>query len=124
MLEFFSWHSQSYQGELKQLDNVFKFLRACEFNLPEYFAVVELFLTKAGVRANYSLLLAELPRWFRPEALKILEEQGVPIQISERFFSSGDTAATLGERLKMLALGADKNMTPLEQQWILDALPS
>ena len=98
MLEFFSWHSQSYQGELKRLDNVFKFLRACEFNLPEYFAVIELFLTKAGVRASYSLLLAALPRWFRPEALKILEEQGVPIQISERFFSSGDTAATLGER--------------------------
>jgi hypothetical protein len=124
MLEFFSWHSHSYQGELKRLDNVFKFLRACEFNLPEYFAVIELFLTKAGVRASYSLLLAELPRWFRPEALKILEEQGVPIQISERFLSSGDTAATLGERLRALALSADTNLTVLEQQWILDALPS
>lgn len=70
MLEFFSWHSQSYQGELKRLDNVFKFLRVCEFNLPEYFAVVELFLTKAGVRANYSLLLAELPGGFVPRRSK------------------------------------------------------
>jgi hypothetical protein len=91
-----------HRGELKRLDNVFKFLRACEFNLPESFAVVELFLTKAGIRANYSLLLAELPRWFRPEALKILEEQGVPIQYRNDS-SPGDTAATLGERLRGLA---------------------
>jgi hypothetical protein len=123
MIEFFAWHSESYQGQPRRLDNVFKFLRACEFSLPEYLAVIELFLTKAGVRAHYSLLLAELPRWFRDEALKILEEQGVPMQISERFFEAGDTAATLGERLRGLAILGRGDIAEMERQWILDALP-
>ena len=35
---------RDYKGDPKRLDNVFKFLRACEFNLPEYFAVIELFM--------------------------------------------------------------------------------
>jgi DEAD/DEAH box helicase len=123
MIEFFAWHSENYRGQPREHDNVFKFLRGCEFNLPEYFAVIELFLTKAGVRASYSLLLAELPRWFRDEALKILEEQGVPMQISERFFEAGDTAATLGERLRGLAIHRQGDMSAMEREWVLDALP-
>lgn len=70
-----------------------------------------------------ALLLAELPRWFRDEALKILEEQGVPMQISERFFEAGDTAATLGERLRDLAIHRQGDMSEMERQWVLDALP-
>lgn len=123
MVEFFAWHSENYRGQPREHDNVFKFLRGCEFNLPEYFAVIELFLTKAGVRANYSLLLAELPRWFRDEALKILEEQGVPIQISERFLEAGDTAAILGARLRDLAAHGQGDMSEMEREWVLDALP-
>lgn len=124
MREFYSWHSESYRGEPKRLDNVFKFLRAAEFSLPEYFAVIELFVSKDHSSADYSLLLSELPRWFRAEELKILEEQGVPIQISERFLRRGDTVTTLGERLRALAERRDERLTSLERQWILDALPS
>lgn len=123
MVEFFAWHSENYRGQPREHDNVFKFLRACEFNLPEYFAIIELFLTKAGVRVNYSLVLAELPRWFRDEALKILEEQGVPIQISERFLKAGDTAPTLGVRLRDIAARRDAVMSEMERRWVLDALP-
>ena len=124
MLRFFAQHSDTYTGDPKRLDNVFKFLRACEFNLPEYFAVVELFVKKLGFTVSYALLLGELPRWFRPEALKILEEQGVPIQISERFLASDDTVTSLGTRLRLLALQADPRLSPLERDWVLDALPA
>src|SRR5262249_44780676 len=72
---FYQWHSGSYLGEPTRLDNVFKFLRAAEYSLPELFAVVELFVQRAKIHANYALFLAELPRWFRADALKILEEQ-------------------------------------------------
>ena len=124
MVRFFAWHSESYRGDLKGIDSVFKFLRAAEFNLPEYFAVIELFVKRRHPEANYSLLLAGLPRWFRAEALKILEEQGVPIQISERFIAAGDTAKSLGERLRVAAINEDTGLSSLEREWILDALPA
>jgi hypothetical protein len=124
MREFYKWHTAGYRGDPQRLDNVFKFLRAAEYSLPEYFAVVQLFVTKAGKSGDYSFLLAELPRWFRAEALKILEEQGVPIQISERFLRKNDTVAELGRRLRALALAEDNGLSPVERQWILDALPA
>ena len=68
-------------------------------------------------------MLAELPRWFRPEALKILEEQGVPIQISERFIGANDTAMSLGTRLRELARSNDPRLSNIEREWVLDALP-
>lgn len=123
MKSFYEWHSSSYQGEPQRLDNVFKFLRAAEYSLPEYFAVVELFVRTQGVSADYSLFLSELPRWFRAEPLKILEEQGVPIQISERFLRGGDTVVTLGARLRTEAVAKESNLTPMEKRWVLDALP-
>ena len=87
-------------------------------------AVRELFvLQKSGANVNYSLFLAELPRWFRAEALKILEEQGVPIQISERFLRSGDTVTTLGDRLRGAAVEESDALSKMERQWVLQALP-
>ncbi len=123
MREFFAWHSESYRGEIAQLDNVFKFLRACEYSLPEYFSAVELFCKKENRPANYAYFIAEMLHWFRAVVLKNLEEEGVPIQISERFLSKDDTAATLGRRLRQAALANDRHLSKLEQLWILDALP-
>jgi len=125
MKGFYQWHSDSYKGQPERIDNVFKFLRAAEFSLPEYFAVVELFakVSSPGLTIDYSLLLAELPRWFRAEPLKILEEQGVPIQISERFLRGGDTVASLGARLRKVAQENDENLTAMERRWVKDALP-
>ena len=68
-----------------------KFLRASEHSLPEYLALIELFVSQTKPQTNYAYLLGGLPHWFRAEELKILEEQGVPIQISERFHIPGDT---------------------------------
>jgi DEAD/DEAH box helicase len=123
MRAFFNWHSETFRGDTDKLDNVFKFLRACEYSLPEYFACVEIFVRKSGTPADYSLFTAELPRWFRPEPLKVLEEQGVPIQISERFFVEGDTTTSLARILRQLAQTQDSRLSALERNWILDALP-
>jgi len=123
MKGFFEWHSRSFKGDEDTLDNVFRFLRSCEHSLPEYFACVGLFVRKVHPSADYSLFTAELPRWFRHEALKMLEEQGVPIQISERFLIATDTISSLSKRLKRLAQRQDQRLSPLEQEWIIDALP-
>jgi hypothetical protein len=120
---FFSWHSENFQGPEDTLDNVFKFLRACEFSLPEYFGCVEVFVRKAGFAADYSLFTAEVARWFRPDALKALEEQGVPIQISERFIRSDDTIQSLSRRLRELADSVDPRLDKIEREWVVDALP-
>lgn len=124
MRAFFGWHFNSYRGEPGQLDNVFKFLRAAEYGLPEYCALIEAFVKQKLPTVSYSLLVAELPRWFRAEELKILEEQGVPIQISERFWVEGDTVRTLGQRLRNLAIAKDSALSPFEHEWILSALPA
>lgn len=125
MKSFYKWHSESYKGDPSRIDNVFKFLRAAEYSLPEYFAVVELFAKMADPEEtiDYSLLLAELPRWFRSEALKILEEQGVPIQISERYLREGDTVTSLGSRLRDVAEMETGGLSELERKWVKDALP-
>jgi hypothetical protein len=125
MRAFYHWHSENYRGQALRLDNVFNFLRAAEFNLPEYFAVVELFIktTAPNLNVDYSLFLAELPRWFRAEPLKILEEQGIPIQISERFLRAGDTVTTLGARLRQIATSESDLLSAMERQWVADALP-
>ena len=106
------------------MDNIFKFLRACEFNLPEFIALIELFVKNAGNHVDYSYLTGGLPRWFRAEELKILEEQGIPIQISERFYVDGDSVRSLGSRLQSLAQSRDARISMFERNWILEALPS
>jgi hypothetical protein len=121
---FFLWHSESYRGKAEQRDNIFKFLRACEFNLPEFIALIELLVKNAGNEADYTFLTGGLPRWFRAEELKILEEQGVPIQISERFHRDGDSVRSLAARLRDLAHSRDARISIFERNWILEALPS
>jgi hypothetical protein len=123
MREFFFWHSTSFRGDEDTFDNVFKFLRACEYSLPELFTCVEVFVRKNGKSADYSLFTAEMPRWFRAEPLKVLEEQGVPIQISERFIATGDSIQLLSVRLRQLTAAGDQRLLPVEQAWIRDALP-
>lgn len=123
MREFFHWHASSYKGDAEKMDGVFKFLRAAEYSLPEYFAVIDLMVRKSGGRSNYELFIAEMPRWFRSESLKMLEEQGVPIQIAERFLARDDTVVSLGSRLRTLAEAGDARLSAIEIDWIVDALP-
>lgn len=120
---FFKWYSGSFNGDVQKLDNIFKFLRACEFSLPEYFSAVEVFVKMRNSNTDYSLFLAELPRWFRAEALKILEERGVPIQVAERFHHRQDTPAELSARIRALAEGGSQRMSHIERSWMIDALP-
>jgi hypothetical protein len=119
---FFHWHSGSYKGDPRKQDNVFKFLRACEYGLPQLFSIVELFAERIRAATNYGLFIAEMPRWFRAEVLKNLDEQGVPVQISERFLRGGDTIDTLRKRLVDEAQSDRKALTSFEKRWVLDAL--
>jgi len=121
---FFRWHADSWHGDQSRYENVFRFLRACEYSLPEYFSCVELFATKAGLEADYSRFVEELPRWFRSEVLKILEERGVPIQISEKVIRQDDTVESLSRRLRALAASGSKVLSAVERRWILDAIPA
>ncbi len=121
---FFHWHSSSYRGEARQQDNIFRFLRACEYGLPQLFSVVELFAKRIRKTTNYSLFIAEMPRWFRAEVLKNLDEQGVPVQISERFLARDDTIESLRRRLIQEARNPRGELTEFERKWVLDALAS
>jgi hypothetical protein len=120
MLDFFERYDSTYWGKTSEMDRIFRFLRACEYSLPEFFAAIEMFVSKRGLEASYGLALHELPRWFRSEPLKILEERGIPIQISERHMRSNDTAGKLGRRLLRAAQSRESDLSDLEREWLLD----
>jgi hypothetical protein len=120
---FFGWYTGRYQGDDVSQDNVFKFLRSCEYGLPQMFSVVQMFASQIKGGADYGLFLAEMPRWFRPEVLKNLDEQGVPIQISERFYREGDSVSSLSARIREAAGASDPRLTTFEANWVTAAVP-
>lgn len=121
MKAFLNNYDAQYRGNAESHDNVFKFLRACEYGLPQLFSVIELFVKRHDENVDYSLFLHSLSRWFMPEELKNLDEEGVPIQISERYYSHGDTRAQLIEKLGRAAVGKS-SMSSFERSWIKAAL--
>ena len=120
--QFYKWHGQSHLGDEDSWDNIFKFLRACEYSLPEFFGVIELFVRNNGFQADYSLIAGQLPNFFRPEVVKMLEEQGIPMQISERFYRKGDTISSLSSTLSEAARNPNSQMNAFEREWLTDAL--
>lgn len=119
---FLREYDDNLKGGDEIFENIFKFLRSCEYGLPQVFSVVELFVNLRGHSADYSLFLRELSRWFRSETLKNLEEEGVPIQISERYEVGGETRAQLVGRLLAATRDESADLTAFERQWISAAL--
>lgn len=113
---------QSYKGQPENRDNIFKFLRACEYGLPQNFALVELFVHQSSPQADYSLFLGSIGSWFQPEILKELDEEGVPIQISQAFYVEGDTKATLRNRLYEAIQDPKGALSEFEREWLQQAL--
>lgn len=110
----------SYQGRPEGRDNIFKFLRACEYGLPQHFAVIELFVRQLVDGTDYSLFIGGISSWFKPEILKELDEEGIPIQISEQFYEDGDTKTTLKSRLLELCELDETPFTSFEKEWIME----
>ncbi|MER9407270.1 hypothetical protein NKI36_24880 [Mesorhizobium caraganae] len=122
MRNFLLDYDTNFQGDRSGHDNVFKFLRACEYGLPQLFSVVEMFVRSEDYVCDYSLFLHELSRWFRAEELKNLDEEGIPIQISERFYVSGDNRASLTLRLEQAVMVGAPSLSVFERKWVAAAL--
>ncbi|MCK7593708.1 DEAD/DEAH box helicase [Pseudomarimonas salicorniae] len=121
MQAFLTKYDATYRGTADAYDHVFRFLRACEYGLPQWFALVQAFVRGSGGHADYSLFIVEMSRWFKAEALKDLDEEGIPIQVSERFHG-GETKIELTAKLAELARSRSAELTPFERQWVLSAL--
>jgi hypothetical protein len=119
---FLVHHDEGFRGDDIGRDNIFRFLRACEYGLPQFLSVIEIFVRHAGGKADYSYFIGELSRWFRPEVLKNLDEEGIPVQISERFYHPNDSAALLRARLLEVARAEDDRMTLFEREWVSAAV--
>ena len=121
MREFLLTYDSKYKSDPEAYDNIFKFLRACEYGLPQHLAVVEMFVKQEAPAADFSLFNESISRWFKPEVLKNLDEEGIPIQISERFYE-GEDKEQLTKKLLLLACGRSQDLTAFEQKWILAAI--
>ncbi len=116
--EYDAW----FEGRPEAYDNVFKFLRSCEYGLPQYVALAELFSKRNDSQVDYSLLVQGLSAWFRPPVLRELDEEGIAIQISERYYEEGDSIETLRTKLAAAAVSNDSDMSEYERAWVSDAL--
>ncbi|WP_322051852.1 DEAD/DEAH box helicase [Paraburkholderia bannensis] len=121
MKRFLNEYDASYQGSAENYDSVFRFLRACEYGLPQWFALIEAFVKSMGVRADYGPFIQAMSRWFLPQELKDLDEEGIPIQISERFYK-GQSKVALTNLLAGLASSGSQQLTSFERSWVVSAL--
>lgn len=120
--DFIMNQDQTYNGKPENQDNIFKFLRACEYGLPQNIALVEVFVRQFSGHANYSLFLGSIGSWFQPVILKELDEEGVPIQISQAFYVDGDTKTTLRNRLYEAIQNPKVALSEFEREWLRQAL--
>ncbi|MBY5801153.1 DEAD/DEAH box helicase [Rhizobium leguminosarum] len=120
--EFLREHDDNLQEKELDFDLVFKFLRACEYGLPQIFSIIEIYVKRKHPEADYHLFLRSLARWFRAEELKNLDEEGVPIQITERFHRNGDTYSSLVERLSTAVTSRSPQLSEFERAWVANAL--
>lgn len=121
MREFLVEYDSSFEGDPVTHDNVFKFLRSCEYGLPQVLTVMQIFVAKRAPMTDYSAFIHGLSRWFMPEVLKNLDEEGVPIQISERFYRAGDERKHLIRKLEE-QVRRPTAVTSFERAWLEDAL--
>jgi hypothetical protein len=122
MRAFLLDRDKDYKGKPEAHDSIFKFLRACEYGLPQYFTAIEIFVKQQNPLADYSLFIGALSSWFRPELLKELDEEGVPVQIAERFYKIDDSKTTLISKLEEAIASPDDRLTDFEKQWLADVL--
>lgn len=122
MKAFLVGQDEWYQGRPEDRDNIFRFIRACEYGLPQNFSVVEALVRQVHPEVDYSFFCEGIGRWFRPEILRELDEEGVPIQIGEKFHRDGDNKTTLRQRLRAACDDPNAQLSAFEREWLLASL--
>lgn len=116
--------SQFDQERPTEPTDLFAFLRTCEFSLPEMMMCLNVSLKRnKHVSADYSLFVARLENWFRPECVKSLEEVGFPIVLFEKMGVPVSERSSVDEVISnVIKAGIDqRNLLQVEQEMIQDA---
>jgi hypothetical protein len=115
-------HDMSFRSHMKYYDSVFIVLRKCEYDLPQMLSVTEIFAKRHFPDAEYAPFIRALASWFRNPLLRHLDEEGIPIQISERVYRSDDTRESLIRRLAIAANSGEFDLTSFERDWLKTAI--
>ncbi len=127
------WHSESLSEFLQTMfsgerptdpNDLFAFLRSCEFSYPELFMCLQTSLGRNSlVSADYSPFVAQLENWFMPEGKKSLEEIGFPIVLFERLNIPASQDASADELISRSRsfLRQGIGLGPIEREIIIDA---
>jgi hypothetical protein len=80
-------------------------------------------IRNVGSEPDYSLFVAKLENWFKPEAVKSLEEVGFPIVLFEWLGLTVSDDATVDETVEraMRAVRGRPDIAPIEHEMLSDA---
>lgn len=118
------------ESPTQAVEDTLSFMRNwAEHNFPRYMRVLDQIqrhvLTTHGKRAgNYELICSQVKHWFMPLSATILEEYGVPFQISlkvEGKYELGDTVDEILTNLKEVDV-AELGLNEFESGLLIDAI--
>lgn len=112
------------------VENVLKFLRSwAEFHFPRYLLALDniqryVFSTAGKIPGNYTKYAAEIKKLFMPLSATILEEYGIPYQISlklEKQTGLGETIDDIIDRLRQCDISS-LNLSDFERELVAEAI--
>lgn len=120
--QFLIDHDESFRSDIKYYESIFQFLRKCEYDIPQMLSIIEIFAQRKFPEADFSRYIRSLASWFRDPLLRHLDEEGIPIQISERYYREGDSHDDLLRRLSDAARSGSSALTEFEREWLRAAI--
>jgi hypothetical protein len=112
-----------------RVERAFEFMKACEYTIPACYAAIEAIVEQVlDKEVNYKFYIQEIEHLFRPVWMKVLEEAGLPIPISERCRRLIDDEATprhAAYTLEVAYMLGDLNfLSEIESEFVLAAVRS
>ena len=104
-------------------------MKACEYTIPACYAAIEAIVEQVlDKEINYKFYIQEIEHLFRPVWMKVLEEAGLPIPISERcrhLIDDESTPKHAADTLEVAYMLGDLNfLSEIESDFVLAAVRS
>jgi hypothetical protein len=114
------------------IDDVFRFFRSCEYTLPTLFGLIQDVINEFAEQlevnsVDYSYMIRGVENWFMSDGVKILEEYGIPLQISQKVGVDRAEGYEIDQTLATLRASVEdgniaSSLSQFEVDWLRDAI--